>query len=73
MDNFIKIEKISKAYKRMPILKEISFEIHKGKIYGFVGPNGAGKTTTIKVLCGLTKADSGKILYQNRSLICMKQ
>ncbi len=68
MDNFIKIEKISKAYKHVPILKEISFEIHKGKIYGFVGPNGAGKTTTIKVLCGLTKADSGKILYQNEQV-----
>lgn len=66
MNNFIKIEKISKSYKHVPVLEEISFEMQKGRIYGFVGPNGAGKTTTIKVLSGLTKQDSGKIMYENK-------
>lgn len=65
MSDFIKIENIKKSYKNNDVLKGISFEIQKGKIYGFVGPNGAGKTTTIKVILGLTKADSGCIYYQN--------
>lgn len=68
MDNFITIEKISKTYKKEQVLKEISFEMHKGKIYGFIGPNGAGKTTTIKILSGLTRPDSGMILYQNKQV-----
>ncbi len=39
----------------------LSFEVHKGEIFGFLGANGAGKTTAIKILCGLSKPTSGDI------------
>ena len=42
------------------VLDGISFEVHRGEIFGFVGPNGAGKTTTLKILMGLIQATSGR-------------
>jgi ABC-2 type transport system ATP-binding protein len=45
-----------------PTLKGLSFTFPKGIIAGLLGPNGAGKTTTISILCGLVKADSGKVM-----------
>lgn len=41
-------------------LREVSFSVRKGEIFGFVGPNGAGKTTTLKILMGLIRADAGR-------------
>lgn len=40
----------------------LSFNVHKGEIFGFLGANGAGKTTAIKILCGLSKPTSGKVM-----------
>ena len=39
----------------------LSFQVHKGEIFGFLGANGAGKTTTIRILCGLSYPTSGEI------------
>jgi ABC-2 type transport system ATP-binding protein len=57
----IKIENVSKFYKTFPAVKEISFEIGKGEVFGFIGPNGAGKTTTIKMLSTLMLPSQGTL------------
>lgn len=57
----INIKDISKTLQNRKILKEISFDVEAGDIFGYLGPNGAGKTTTIRILLGLFKADSGKL------------
>ena len=57
----IKIENVSKFYKTFPAVKEISFEIGKGEVFGFIGPNGAGKTTTIKMLSTLMLPSEGSL------------
>ena len=49
-------------YTTVDAVKDISFEIKKGQIVGYIGPNGAGKSTTIKMLSGILKPTSGKIL-----------
>ena len=49
----LKVVNINKKYGDFEVLKDISFEIKKGTIYGFLGPNGAGKTTTMNILSGL--------------------
>ncbi|MDQ2087192.1 ABC transporter ATP-binding protein [Herbivorax sp. ANBcel31] len=56
------IKNLIKNYGKFRAVDDLSLEIEKGQIYGFVGANGAGKTTTIKVVAGLLKATSGKVI-----------
>ncbi|HIH01483.1 TPA: ABC transporter ATP-binding protein [Thermoplasmata archaeon] len=50
---------LSKDYREVRALDNVSLRVGRGEIFGFFGPNGAGKTTCIKVLCGLTNATGG--------------
>ncbi|MHA1197081.1 MAG: ABC transporter ATP-binding protein [Promethearchaeota archaeon] len=58
----IDFQNVSKFYKKTKALDEISFKIKKGDVFGYIGPNGAGKTTTIKIIVGLIKQFSGKVI-----------
>ena len=51
---------VTKKYKTVTALNNISFKVEKGEIFGFLGPNGAGKTTTLRILTGQIKPTSGK-------------
>ncbi|MFT3795508.1 ABC transporter ATP-binding protein [Flavobacterium sp.] len=55
----IKADKICKRFGDFTAVKEISFEVEKGEIFGFLGANGAGKTTAMRMLCGLSVPTSG--------------
>jgi ABC-2 type transport system ATP-binding protein len=55
------IEKLQKSYGKVVAVKDVSFEVEPGEIFGLLGPNGAGKTTTLRALCTLTTPDAGKI------------
>ncbi len=72
-DLMIQIEHLHKTYhsgflmKPKLALKDVSFSVEPGQVYGFIGPNGAGKSTTIKVLTGLLNFDSGKVLVNGIS------
>jgi ABC-2 type transport system ATP-binding protein len=72
-DYMIQIEHLHKTYrsgflmKPKLALKDVSFNVEPGQVYGFIGPNGAGKSTTIKVLTGLLNFDSGKVLVNGIS------
>lgn len=68
METIIKAEGITKEYKDIKVVNNVSFSIERGKIYGFVGPNGAGKTTTIKILLGMIRPTSGKIQIMGKDL-----
>lgn len=57
----LKAVNINKKYGEFEVLKNISFEIKKGTVYGFLGPNGAGKTTTMNILSGLIDFNGGEI------------
>ena len=50
---------LTKRYRQLPAIQDVSFSIEKGEIVGFLGPNGAGKSTTMRILCGLIQATSG--------------
>jgi len=60
-DKLIEFRNVSKRYKELLALENISFTIQKGEIFGYIGPNGAGKTTTIKILVGLIKDYEGDV------------
>ncbi len=55
------IENLQKSYGDVQAVKDISFTVQPGEIFGLLGPNGAGKTTTIRCLCTLAKPDRGLV------------
>ena len=59
-DKAVSVSKLSRRFGKFIAVDEISFEVNKGEIFGFLGANGAGKTTAIKMLCGLLKPTSGE-------------
>jgi ABC-2 type transport system ATP-binding protein len=56
----IEVIEVTKKYKSLTALNNISFKVEKGEIFGFLGPNGAGKTTTLRILTGQINPTSGK-------------
>lgn len=68
MSYFIKFENISKSFKHEQVLKEVNFELEKGKIYGFVGRNGSGKTVIFKLLTGLLRPTEGNIYIDETNM-----
>ena len=64
----LKIENISKYYKRKSIVRNVSFECYEGEILGLLGANGAGKTTIIKILTGLIACDKGNVFIDSYNL-----
>ncbi|WP_345243667.1 ABC transporter ATP-binding protein [Pontibacillus salipaludis] len=62
------VKNLSKSFKKKTIIDDLSFELDKGKIYGFLGPNGAGKTTTIRMLVSLLHADKGEIIVNGSNI-----
>jgi ABC-2 type transport system ATP-binding protein len=67
MSNVITVKNLQKSYGSIKALKNISFQVRAGEIFGLLGPNGAGKTTTIRCLTTLAKADAGEILVDGIS------
>lgn len=63
--SILKLESISKKYVKTTVLEDINITIEKGKIYGLMGPNGAGKTTLFRIIAGLTKPNTGRILIND--------
>lgn len=58
----VQIDNLRKSYGETVAVKDVSFHVEPGEIFGLLGPNGAGKTTTIRCLCTLARPDSGQIL-----------
>jgi len=56
----IDVKGLSKSFGGHEVVHELSMQVKRGTIYGFLGPNGSGKTTTIRMLCGLLTPDSGE-------------
>lgn len=59
MENVIHTENLTKQFGTFVAVDNISFDVEKGEIFGFLGANGAGKTTAMRMLCGLSKPTSG--------------
>lgn len=64
----LKVSNVSKSFGRAEVLKDISFQIQDGEIYGLIGYNGVGKTTLMKIVCGIYRPDSGKIWMDQKPM-----
>lgn len=62
MDEVIVVKSLTKRFGNFTAVDNISFEVRKGEIFGFLGANGAGKTTAMRMLCGLSRPTSGDAL-----------
>jgi ABC-2 type transport system ATP-binding protein len=65
----IRLEELTKRFKQVTAVDNVSLIVAPGEIYGFLGPNGAGKTTTIKMLAGIMRPTSGSIFIDGLDLL----
>jgi len=66
MTAILEVRNLSKSFRSLKAVDDISFAIPKGTCFGLLGPNGAGKTTTIEMVEGITKPSSGEIYYKGK-------
>jgi ABC-2 type transport system ATP-binding protein len=59
-DIAIDVRGLTKSFEGREVVHDLSMQVKRGTIYGFLGPNGSGKTTTIRMLCGLLTPDAGE-------------
>lgn len=64
----IQVVEVTKRIRKNLILDNVSLEMESGKIYGLQGPNGSGKTMLMRLLCGLIKANKGKVLLDGKEI-----
>lgn len=64
----IQVKHLTKKYGPNTAVSDISFNIEKGRIYGFLGPNGAGKSTTMNIICGCLAATDGEIVINGHDI-----
>ena len=64
----LELQKISKRYRSLPAVENVSFTLSAGEVRGYLGPNGSGKSTTVKIAIGLIEATSGKVLFDGRDI-----
>ena len=60
----LEVRRLTKLYRRIPAVQDVSFALQPGEILGYVGPNGSGKSTTVKMLTGLLQPTSGHIYFR---------
>lgn len=61
MENIIEVKNLTKKYKELTAVNDLSFDVHKGEIIGLLGPNGSGKSTTINCILSLLYFNNGSI------------
>ncbi len=65
----VKVNNISKSFKDVQALDDVTFSAEKGELYGIIGPDGAGKTTLFRIMTTLTIPDKGTVFINNKSII----
>ncbi len=67
------LEAVSKSYDKIPVLKNISFQISPGERVSLLGPGGCGKSTILKILLGLTPPNGGKVQLMDRDMVAASE
>ena len=64
----LSVKNLTKEYKNVTAVNDISFQVEPGKIFGLLGPNGAGKTTTIRIILNIIKPTSGIVSFESKPI-----
>ncbi|RDI57566.1 ABC-2 type transport system ATP-binding protein [Flavobacterium glaciei] len=68
LETILSIKKLNKHYGSLQALKNVSFDIHKGNVYGILGPNGSGKSTTLGIVLNVVNKTSGEYSWFNGTM-----
>jgi ABC-type sugar transport system ATPase subunit len=68
MEPIVRLENVTKNYRGVPAVKNVSFELRKGEIHALLGENGAGKSTLTKIIAGVVDATSGKMFHKGAEI-----
>jgi len=66
--HLVDVQNIKRSFNSVQALDGVSFSVQKGEIFGLLGPNGAGKTTTVRIMTGVLRPDSGRVLITGREI-----
>lgn len=69
----VEVHNLYVQFGKFYAVKDVSFSVNKGEIFGFLGANGAGKTTTIRVICGLIQATQGEVIVDGEHFVAGKE
>ena len=64
----LELQNLSRSYRGIPAIRDVSFNVVPGEIVGFLGPNGAGKSTTVKIITGLLRPNDGRVLFEGANI-----
>jgi ABC-2 type transport system ATP-binding protein len=64
----LEIRGLTKYYRNIPVVNDVSFQVRPGEVTGYLGPNGSGKSTTVKVITGLIEPSRGKVLLDGKDI-----
>lgn len=64
----LQLKAVSKYYDQKAAVKNVSFDVGRGEIFGLLGPNGAGKTSTIRMICAITLPDEGEVFFLGQKM-----
>lgn len=67
-DQGLKIRNLRKSYKRRPVIRDVSLDLHRGEVVALLGPNGSGKTTCFYSIAGLVMPDGGQVIIDGRDV-----
>ena len=67
-DAGLRVVGLRKSYRKRPVIRDVSLELHRGEVVALLGPNGSGKTTTFYAIAGLISPDGGQVLLDGRDV-----
>src|SRR3989440_2893581 len=67
-ERVLEVDRLSKRYEDVVALRDLSFTVGPGELFGFVGSNGAGKTTTMRIIMGVLSADAGEVRWKGKRI-----
>ncbi len=64
----LELNHVSKSYRSIPAVDDVSFVLRPGEVLGYLGPNGSGKSTTVKMVIGMIRPTRGKVMFSGRNI-----
>src|ERR1700689_4031316 len=66
----LELRNVSRSYRGIPAIANVSFHVGAGEIVGYLGANGSGKSTTVKIITGILQPNDGRVLFEGKDILC---